>query len=363
MTITIVTDTTSSLPFAQALRDKGHLVRLLSASSSGEAPQALADALAGADVLHLLAPGALARAAARLARRKGIPVVSATMPRLRDVAHVHCASMAEAARLRAGGCRARFHIIPEGALQADAKPFERLYKAAATPSGKNPYAPGWAYRIFSFCLYYGLAIPAVFLWTRLFLGVRAKGRIKKGTDGDIGTVTVCNHVHFLDSALVALALFPRRMVFPTKPENVRSLWPGILLRPLGGLPLPRNHSEKGLFFDELAMYILRGRSVHVFPEGDLIPYNTRLRSFKKGAFRLAAETGTRIVPVAVAFTPAKGLASFFRRKPLMRVHIGQPILPSGLPVQEDMRQRMEAAYAQMHEMVLLPSLPNLPNLP
>ena len=65
----------------------------------------------------------------------------------------------------------------------------------------------------------------MFLWTRVILGVRTEGANRIPRAG--GVVTVCNHVHPLDSVLVAIAAFPHRLVFTSLP--VQPPEPGVRL--------------------------------------------------------------------------------------------------------------------------------------
>lgn len=210
---------------------------------------------------------------------------------------------------------------------------------------KNGYQEGRIFKLFSRLFYFVIAIPLLFIWTRLVMNVRIKGG--KNIRGIKGALTVCNHVHFLDSALVGLALFPRKIVFPTLPQNLNTIWPGKIVHLLGGVEVPGNVKELKLFFDEMELLLLKGRIVHFFPEGELIPYDTKLREFKKGAFYLAALARVPIVPMSIKFQRPKGLYRFIRRKPVMRVYVGKPIQPVVMDFQRDSAIRMKGAREQM----------------
>ena len=136
-------------------------------------------------------------------------------------------------------------------------------------------------------------------------------------------MTVCNHVHFLDSVLVGLAVFPRKATFPTFVKNVRTLWPGKIVRILGGVAIPESLSEVNTFFNELEFLLIKNHIVHFFPEGVLRPYDTDLISFRKGAFHLAAQARVPIVPMLITFDPPKGLYKLIRKKPVMTLHVGE----------------------------------------
>ncbi|HEX6682393.1 MAG TPA: glycosyltransferase [Candidatus Limnocylindrales bacterium] len=235
------------------------------------------------------------------------------------------------------------------ALDRSIKAIERVYtRADHAPQAPAGYT-GWLYRMLSTAFYYVIAVPALFLWTRVILGVRAEGHNRLPRAG--GALTVCNHVHLLDSALVALALFPRRVVFTSAPINLQNRWYGGLVRLLGGVAVPHTPSGLPLFFSEMELFLAKGRIVHFFPEGDLSPYDTSLRDFKRGAFHLAARARVPVVPLSIRFTPPTGVGRLFRRKPTMVIVLGEPIVPATTDPLSDQRIRMELARRRMHDLI------------
>jgi 1-acyl-sn-glycerol-3-phosphate acyltransferase len=235
------------------------------------------------------------------------------------------------------------------AVDRSIKAIERVYaRAGNAPEAPAGYA-SWLYRLLSTAFYYGVAIPALFLWTRVILGVRTEGRSRLPRAG--GALTVCNHVHLLDSALVALAMFPRRVVFTSAPINLENRWYGGLVRLLGGVAVPLTPVGLPLFFAEMELFLAKGRIVHFFPEGDLKPYDTSLRDFKRGAFHLAAQARVPVVPLSIRFTPPTGVGRLFRRKPTMVVVLGEPIAPMTMDPRSDQRIRMELARRRMHDLI------------
>jgi 1,2-diacylglycerol 3-alpha-glucosyltransferase len=235
------------------------------------------------------------------------------------------------------------------AVDRSVKAIERVYaRAGHAPEAPAGYA-GRMYRLLSNAFYYVIAIPVLFLWTRLILGVRSEGKNRLPRVG--GVLTVCNHVHPLDSALVALALFPRRLVFTSAPVNLQNRWYGGLVRLLGGVAVPRTPSGLPLFFSEMELFLAKGRIVHFFPEGELNPYDTSLRDFKRGAFHLAAQARVPVVPLSIRFTPPTGVRRMFRRKPTMVIVLGEPIAPTMTDPRSDRRIRMELARRRMHDLI------------
>ena len=164
-----------------------------------------------------------------------------------------------------------------------------------------------------------------FLWTRIVLGVKVVG--KKRLRNLNGAITVCNHVHLLDSALVGLALFPRKLVFPTLDKNTGTFWLGNLVKLLGGIAIPGNITELKQFLDEMEYLLMKGRDCAFFPEGELKPYDTDLRNLKKEHFILQHKLVYLLFPINYNIQTTERYCKTISRKPTMMVHIGEPVPP------------------------------------
>jgi fatty-acyl-CoA synthase len=138
-----------------------------------------------------------------------------------------------------------------------------------------------------------------------------------------------NHTSYLD--IVALvAYLPVDFAFVAKRE-VES-WPfiGRLVRKGGHLPVERLDSQQSVAdAARIREAIEAGRAVLFFPEGTFV-HTSGLRPFRLGAFKIAAETGVPVVPIAL-----QGLRSMLRARQWMfrpgaaRVQIAPPIAPEG----------------------------------
>jgi 1,2-diacylglycerol 3-alpha-glucosyltransferase len=227
------------------------------------------------------------------------------------------------------------------------KEMERVYAKAGQARDEQVVYAGRTYRLLSNAFFYVIAMPLLFLLTRVVLGARCEGR--KRVRG--GALTVCNHVHPLDSALVATAMFPRRLVFTSAPVNLQNPWYGRLIKLLGGVAVPPSTSALPHFFAEMELLLAKGRIVHFFPEGELVPYDTRLRDFKRGAFHLAAQARVPVVPLSIRFRPPKGVGRLFRRKPTMVLVIGEPVVPTMNDPRSDRHIRMELVRRHMYDVI------------
>ena len=110
-------------------------------------------------------------------------------------------------------------------------------------------------------------------------------------------IVVSNHESFVDILLISH--LPWEMKWLSKVEMFKIPLVGWMMRLAGDVPLRRGESSSAV----TAMAACRDRlerrvSVMIFPEGTRSA-SGELAAFKDGAFRLAIETGTTILPVAV----------------------------------------------------------------
>lgn len=143
-------------------------------------------------------------------------------------------------------------------------------------------------------------------------------------------IVVANHLSFMDSVFVPLAL-PRRVVYLAKDEYFRR--PGLrgaLVRRFflatGQLPMDRSGGAGAEASLGMGRKVLEeGGVLGIYPEGTRSP-DGRLHRGRTGAARLALATGAPVVPVAVVGTdrlrPAGALLPRLRR---VGVIVGEPL--------------------------------------
>ncbi len=142
-------------------------------------------------------------------------------------------------------------------------------------------------------------------------------------------IVVANHASYLDGLALTAAL-PVEGAFLAKRELQKSVLARLLLSRLGTLFVERFDPSQGLEDIQKAVEALHsGESLLFFPEGtfDRAP---GLRPFRLGAFSVATQTGTPVVPVAI-----RGSRSVLRdtkwipRRGAITVHVRPPIRPQG----------------------------------
>jgi 1-acyl-sn-glycerol-3-phosphate acyltransferase len=150
-----------------------------------------------------------------------------------------------------------------------------------------------------------------------------------------------NHKSFWDSFFIAVCT-PRHVRFMAKTELIQARYGRLLVR-LGAFPVRRGQADEDAL--ETARIILRqGGLLALFPEGTRIRDPDNLGHPRRGAGRLALETGAPLVPCAITGTERifKGGVPIPRR---VQVAFSPPI-----PVSE-LAPSPEAASELIGEMV------------
>lgn len=204
-------------------------------------------------------------------------------------------------------------------------------------------------------LCYGLASGILFLYCKAILGIKVKGKenykevAKKGK----GVVTVSNHVHIMDTALVAASLMPRYTQFTSIESNFAIPVAGGILSFFGTIPLPQDTTKMRYVIAFVSKALKEGKRVHFFPEGVLLPYNNDLKEFNKGAFMLAAKTESPIVPIVFTQRKAKGLFKYLKKH---RCSFTAHVLPAqyvdnALPKRDSVKELSDRVKNMMNETI------------
>ena len=108
-----------------------------------------------------------------------------------------------------------------------------------------------------------------------------------------------NHKSFLDPFFIAVRI-PRQLRFMAKTELIEAPYGGLLVR-LGAFPVRRGQSDSDAL--ETAREILRqGGLLALFPEGTRVRDPDQLGNPRRGAGRLALDSGAPLVPCAITGT-------------------------------------------------------------
>jgi 1-acyl-sn-glycerol-3-phosphate acyltransferase len=166
----------------------------------------------------------------------------------------------------------------------------------------------------------GIAIPFMRVYFRLHID--GADRIP----GEGAAVIAPNHKSIWDSFFVAAAT-RRHVRFMGKAELFEGRFGRTLVR-LGAFPVQRGASDAEAL--ETARVILRqGGLLSLFPEGTRFRDPATLGSPRRGAARLALETGAPLVPAAITGTESLFLGPLPKPR-RVQVAFGEPITVAGL---------------------------------
>lgn len=151
---------------------------------------------------------------------------------------------------------------------------------------------------------------------RLLFGFRVLN--KENIVATSGFVSVSNHIHPMDCTMIGLVYYPRRVYFPTLQTNFKIPFIRHLIRILYAIPIPKDSSQKKIFYKQINGALNNRKIVQMYPEGSLWPYYEEIRNFKYGAFKMAVEADVPIQPVKFVFRKPGGFISYIREKSVFR---------------------------------------------
>lgn len=117
-------------------------------------------------------------------------------------------------------------------------------------------------------------------------------------DPDKACIYVCNHNSYLDAIAVVLAI-PGSFKPLGKIEMVKTPIFGMIYRRVVVLIDRKSQESRARSVEELKIDLGNGQSILIFPEGTMNRSDEPLSEFYDGAFRLAIETQTAIVPMVI----------------------------------------------------------------
>jgi 1-acyl-sn-glycerol-3-phosphate acyltransferase len=188
-------------------------------------------------------------------------------------------------------------------------------------SGSLP--PGRARSVFDTALY-DVAVAVLRVYVAVAHGLRVEGREHLAAVRG-SAITISNHVHYLDCAMVAGQSRERRVAFTAKRENFSLPVAGFLVTHLGAVATPGSPREVAAFEAQLRVRSGAGEGVHFYPEGELVPYDATLRPFRLGAFTYACRLGLPVVPMVFTYGPRR----WWRWRPPLRLTILEAERPAG----------------------------------
>lgn len=164
-------------------------------------------------------------------------------------------------------------------------PLVAVVRLVTLPFDKGRYATGYVFR--RLCVIHQVLTP---MWR-----FRTSGQLP--ADKRHPYVMVSNHESFVDMLLISHLKIEMKWLSKKSIFNIPLV--GWMMKMSGDIPLVRGDRSSGsAALDLCKVWLNRKVSVMIFPEGTRSA-DGEMRTFKDGAFRLAIETGTPILPLVV----------------------------------------------------------------
>ena len=142
-----------------------------------------------------------------------------------------------------------------------------------------------------------------------------------------GAITIANHVLMWDYLCILKAIRPHLQYHPGWKINFEGPNAGFI-KWVGGIPVPTDNIRAMAKFQKAIGQVLEDKKwLHFFPEGSMWFYYPDIRPLKKAIFKYSVRYNKPIIPLVFTFRERKGLWKLIGNKPLVDLHIGEPIFP------------------------------------
>ncbi len=135
-----------------------------------------------------------------------------------------------------------------------------------------------------------------------------------------GVVMTSNHIHPFDTFLIGTSTMSNKLYVLMRESNLGVPIFGKIMRWAGGVPIPTRPELFVRLLKEIPAQIQKRRNLLMMPETALIPYHVGIRPFSSGAFRIAINAKSKILPIVYIYKKPRGLRKLFRKKPCFELH-------------------------------------------
>ncbi len=192
------------------------------------------------------------------------------------------------------------------------------------------------------------------IWMKVFFTLTGVRRIFRGRENFAPGetyVVVCNHNTFMDVPLTTPGIPGAGNKTIAKAELAKIPLFGLIYQRGSVLVNRKSEASRKASFQKMKKVLQMGLHMCIYPEGTRNKTGEPLAKFHDGAFRLAIEAGTRIVPTLIFYSrdvlpPDK---KFYFWPHRIEMHFLPPVAVKDIPVatlKDQVRAQMEAYYVQ-----------------
>jgi 1-acyl-sn-glycerol-3-phosphate acyltransferase len=195
--------------------------------------------------------------------------------------------------------------------------------------------------------------PKFFKWSRVWaklvlmgMGIKIKKQQLHKLDKNKTYLICANHTSEID-IMLCLVLVPNCFVFIGKKELAKLPLFGYFYKRTNILVDRKSISSKRDVMEKAALKLQQGIGVCVYPEGGIPEPHVKLAPFKMGAFKLAIESQTEILPISFPDNKKRYPDGWWGGSPgFVRAIVHKPITVTGLEM-NDIHRLKEMCYDQI----------------
>lgn len=196
-------------------------------------------------------------------------------------------------------------------------------------------------------LYYIVAIPIVWIISKVYLGLKFENRDTLKKVRGTGFFLYANHTRELDAFLPALASFPAKAYIMAHADAVSIPFLKNIVLMLGAIPVPTERAGFSGFLDTIDTRIHEKQCVAIFPEAHIWPFYTGIRPFPDTSFRYPVKMNAPVIAMVITYRKRQGLFRFVK-KPGMTVTFSEPFHSNdSLPPKAAQKELREQVYRFM----------------
>jgi 1-acyl-sn-glycerol-3-phosphate acyltransferase len=203
---------------------------------------------------------------------------------------------------------------------------------------------GRLWRAASAALYYGVAVPVLMAYCRVFRGLKIVNRKALRSVGESGVFLYGNHTQKADAFLGHMIAAPKRTYIIAHADAVSIKGIRNIVMMLGCLPIPSSKKMMGEFLEAAETRVREGGCIVIYPEAHIWPYYTGIRPYKATSFHYPARWNVPVIAMTTTYRKRKGL---FRlcKKPGMTVTLSEAMYPDmELPPKKRQQQLRDYVY-------------------
>ena len=157
-----------------------------------------------------------------------------------------------------------------------------------------------------------------------------------------GAITICNHIHYLDTLFVRQGIGHINSFHTMAPWNNKKGAGGHIIRHGGMLPLSSDYTAMKNLAAEMERLLKKGKRINFYPEHSMWWNYQKPRPMKSGAFHYAVKFDVPVLPLFCTFKKSKrgGLKK-------LRIHILPAIYPNKSLPPKERESQMKATAEQM----------------